>query len=189
MRIVGGSFRGMKLHTTPPSGRAPDIRPTTSRIRTVIFDCLLNGPHGDRVTGRTVLDLFAGTGAMGLEALSRGAKRALFVEHSRAAADIVRRNIAVTRTEERTRVVRCDARSLPRRLAEYHDLVFVDPPYASNVAEGALRHAWSTGWMGPGSWIVIEGRTEVHEMDGVDIITLRKFGSTVVSIGQVRENP
>jgi len=72
---------------------------------------------------------------------------------------------------------------------EARDLVFVDPPYASNVAEGALRHAWSTGWMGPGSWIVIEGRTEVHEMDGVDIITLRKFGSTVVSIGQVRENP
>ncbi len=176
----------MRLHTTLPGGRALDIRPTTARVRTVIFDCLVNGTDGDRVTGRTVLDLFAGTGALGLEALSRGAERAMFVERSRSVAELIRRNIGVTHTGDRARVVRCDARALPGGLAECHDLVFVDPPYAGNVAGEALQRARLAGWLGPGSWVVIESRTRPPVLDGIETITRRSLGSTVVTIGQVR---
>ncbi|MCY4259390.1 MAG: 16S rRNA (guanine(966)-N(2))-methyltransferase RsmD [Rhodobacteraceae bacterium] len=187
MRIVGGSCRGMRLYTTLPGGHKPDIRPTSSRIRTAIFDSLTHSPHGDRIKGKAVLDLFAGTGAMGLEALSRGAARAVFIERDRKAAELVRRNIAQLRPDAPTRILRCDSRSLPRRLADHHDLVFVDPPYASDLAPIALQRAHRTGWIGPGSWVVVESRNETGNPAWVEWVTVRSFGSTVISIGRVTE--
>ncbi|MGD9506148.1 MAG: 16S rRNA (guanine(966)-N(2))-methyltransferase RsmD [Syntrophobacteraceae bacterium] len=132
MRIVAGAFRGRRLN--PPKGRA--VRPTTDRVREAVFSIIAT-----RVPGARVLDLFAGTGAMGLEALSRGAAHAVFVDRSPESIRLIQSNIALCNASERVAVIHDAAQRAIRRLEEQgekFDIVFLDPPYGERGVDNAL---------------------------------------------------
>ena len=157
MRIVAGAWRGRALAV--PKGDA--TRPTADRVRQALFDMLMHAPWCGRrrVEGAAVLDVFAGTGALGLEALSRGAGRAAFIEQDAAALAALRANIAACRAEAACRVIAGDARRPPR--GEPAGLVFLDPPYGQNLVPQAVRALATAGWVAPGALLVAEtGREE-----------------------------
>jgi 16S rRNA (guanine966-N2)-methyltransferase len=155
MRIVGGRLRGRTL-TAPKS---QDIRPTADRLRESVFNILVHG-YGDPITGARVLDLFAGTGAFGLEAVSRGAAFALFVDNSAEARGLIRANIDALGLGGVTRIFRRDATKLgAAHPVDPFALVFVDPPYGKRLAEAALLSARAGGWLRPDALIVVEERT------------------------------
>ena len=152
MRIVGGRLRGRALAVP----RSQAIRPTADRLREALFNILVHG-CGDPVTGARVLDLFAGTGALGLEALSRGADFALFIDDAAAARALIRENVAALGLGGVSRIFRRDATRLgdAQRLAPF-SLVFLDPPYGRGLAQSALASAQAGGWITPGALIVVE---------------------------------
>jgi 16S rRNA (guanine966-N2)-methyltransferase len=152
MRIVGGRLRSRAL--VAPKSQA--IRPTSDRLRETLFNILLHA-YGDPVAGARVLDLFAGTGALGLEAISRGADFALFVDEGAEARAILRENIATLGLGGVTRIFRRDAVKLgAAHPVEPFSLVFVDPPYGRGLAERALASALAGGWLAPSALIVVE---------------------------------
>lgn len=152
MRIVGGRFGGRTLAS--PRSRA--IRPTADRLRESLFNILVHA-YGDAVSGARVLDLFAGTGALGLEALSRGAAFALFVDDAAGARALLRENIAALGLGGVTRIFRRDATRLgPAHPLAPFSLVFLDPPYGKGLAERALVSARDGGWLAAGALIVVE---------------------------------
>src|ERR687897_1962959 len=152
MRIVGGRFRGRAL-----KGPASDvIRPTSGRLRETIFNILAHA-YDDPVAGARVLDLFAGTGAMGLEALSRGAAFALFVDDSAAARGLIRENVEGLGVGGQSRLFRRDATRLgPAGANEPFSLVFCDPPYGRGLAERALASCAAGGWLKQDALVVVE---------------------------------
>ncbi len=157
MRIVGGRFRGRGL-SAPHSGQ---IRPTTDRTREALFNILAHG-YPDSLNGARVLDLFAGTGAVGLEALSRGARFALFVENSVEGRALLRANIEALGVQGSTKIFRRDATALGHRgQLEPFDLVFADPPYGQGLGDRALASAVSGGWLKSGALFVLEERAGV----------------------------
>lgn len=152
MRIVGGHLRGRAL--LAPKSAA--IRPTADRLRESVFNILVHA-YGDPITGARVLDLFAGTGALGLEALSRGAAYALFVDDGAEARALLRGNVAALGLGGTTRIFRRDATKLgPAHPLEPFSLVFADPPYGRALAEAALASALAGGWLSPGALILVE---------------------------------
>jgi 16S rRNA (guanine966-N2)-methyltransferase len=152
MRIVGGQYRGRTLATP----RTHDIRPTSDRLRESLFNILVHG-HGDPVTGARALDLFAGTGALGLEAMSRGAAFAVFVDEGAEARALIRENVATLGLGGTTKIFRRDATKLgAAHPIEPFSLVFLDPPYGRGLAEPALASARSGGWLARDALIVVE---------------------------------
>ena len=150
MRIVAGAFKGRRL-SSPKDNR---IRPTSDRLRESLFNRLAHRGDFD-IAGARVADLFAGTGALGLEALSRGAAEAVFVEQSRAASRLIRDNIAALGLGGRAQVLAVDARKLPAAATSF-DLIFLDPPYGKGLLPPALAALRSQGWLQPHSLIVAE---------------------------------
>ena len=152
MRIVGGRLRGRNL----ASPKSAAIRPTADRLRESLFNVLVHG-HGDPVTNARVLDLFAGTGALGLEALSRGAAFALFIDERAEARALIRANVEALGLGGVARIFRRDARKLgsAHPLSPF-SLVFADPPYGKSFAEAALLSAREGGWLEPDALIVVE---------------------------------
>src|SRR5436190_23488746 len=152
MRIVGGRLRGRAL--AAPKSQA--IRPTADRLRESLFNILMHA-YGDPVSGARVLDLFAGTGALGFEALSRGAKFAQFVDDGADARALLRQNVEALGLAAITRIFRRDATKLgPVHPVEPFSLVFLDPPYAKGLAEKALASLRDGGWLTPGALLVVE---------------------------------
>jgi 16S rRNA (guanine966-N2)-methyltransferase len=152
MRVVGG-----RLRSRPLAGpRSDAIRPTSDRLREALFNILVHG-YGDPVSGARVLDLFAGTGALGIEAVSRGAAHALFVDNGVEARALLRGNIETLGLGGVTRIFRRDATKLgPAHPLEPFSLVFLDPPYGTGLAEKALSSAREGGWLRPEALIVVE---------------------------------
>ncbi|WP_298286015.1 16S rRNA (guanine(966)-N(2))-methyltransferase RsmD [Acidocella sp.] len=148
-RIVAGLWRGRRLQA--PDGQ--ETRPTNVRARQAVFDILAHTPWCE-LRGAKLLDVFAGTGAYGLEALSRGAGQAVFFEQSGAALRALRANIAACGAEARARVQPGDVRSCPPGTP--HDLVFLDPPYGQNLVPQALSALAARGWLAEGAVIVAE---------------------------------
>jgi 16S rRNA (guanine966-N2)-methyltransferase len=178
MRIVGGRFRGRAL--AGPKSMA--VRPTSDRLRETLFNVLAHA-YSDPVTGARVLDLFAGTGALGLEALSRGAAYALFVDDSTEGRGLVRANIDTLGVAGVTKVFRRDA----TRLGAAHpnapfSLVFCDPPYGRDLATPALASALEGGWLAPGALVLVEEEagTEVVLPAGLAEEEIREYGDTQV---------
>jgi 16S rRNA (guanine966-N2)-methyltransferase len=158
MRVVGGKLRGRAL--AAPKSQA--IRPTADRLRESLFNILVHS-FDDPVTGARVLDLFAGTGALGIEALSRDATFALFVEEDAEARALIRENVAALGLGGSSRIFRRDA----TELGEAHpvapfSLAFLDPPYGQNLAGPALAAARSGGWLTPSALIVVEEATKTQ---------------------------
>ncbi len=176
MRIVGGEFRGRNL-ATPKSN---DIRPTVDRTRESLFNILAHA-HPGVLDGTRILDLFAGTGAVGIEALSRGCKSALFVENSVEGRGLLWENIEAFGLHGRARILRRDATDLgPSSNIEPFDLVFADPPYGKGLGEKALVAAHLGGWLAPGALAILEERGDVQvSVDPVfSFIEQRTFGDT-----------
>jgi 16S rRNA (guanine966-N2)-methyltransferase len=152
MRVVGGSLRGRIL----AAPKTQTIRPTADRLRESLFNILIHA-YGDPITGARVLDLFAGTGALGIEALSRGAAFALFVDDGAEARALLRENVATLGLGGVSRIFRRDATKLgPAHPVEPFSLSFLDPPYGQNLAERALASARAGGWLKPDALIVVE---------------------------------
>jgi 16S rRNA (guanine966-N2)-methyltransferase len=156
MRIIAGRFRGHGL--AAPRGMA--TRPTSDRLRESLFDILAHKPPGDvALEGARVLDLYAGTGALGLEALSRGARFALFVEEAASARAAIRENIEALGLTGQTKLFRRDAGRMgpmPASAGGPFNLVFCDPPYGKDLAAPALTSAREGGWLAPGALCVVE---------------------------------
>jgi len=152
MRIVGGRLGGRTL--AGPKSQA--VRPTSDRLRESLFNILAHG-HGDPVTRARVLDLFGGTGALGLEAMSRGARFALFIDDGAEARALMRQNVEALGLGGVTRIFRRDATKLgPAHPVEPFSLAFLDPPYGQGLAAAALIAARDGGWLAPGALLVVE---------------------------------
>lgn len=181
MRIVGGTARGAALAAIGRGDPAAHLRPTADRVRESLFNVLIQGRHGDLVTGARVLDLFAGTGAMAFEALSRDAADAVLVENGRAAQALIRANLAKLRMADRARLLPVDARRLPRAPAPV-TLIFLDPPYGAGLGAPALASAASGGWIAPGACVVWEEAAPQLPPEGFAAIDARRYGAAHVTI-------
>ena len=152
MRVVGGSLRGRTL----AAPKSQTIRPTADRLREALFNILIHA-YDNPLAGARVLDLFAGTGALGIEALSRGAAFTLFVDDGAEARALMRENVATLGLGGTSRIFRRDATKLgPAHPVEPFALAFLDPPYGKGLAEKALASARAGGWFVPDALIVVE---------------------------------
>ena len=152
MRVVGGSLRGRTL----AAPKSQSIRPTADRLREALFNILVHA-YDNPIVGARVLDLFAGTGALGIEAVSRGAAFALFVDNGAEARALMRNNVESLGLGGVTKVYRRDATDLgPAHPMEPFSLVFLDPPYRMKLAEKALASLRDGGWLAPGALLVVE---------------------------------
>jgi 16S rRNA (guanine966-N2)-methyltransferase len=178
MRIIAGKYKGRRLHT--PRGKA--IRPTADRIREAIFNIL-----GGVCRGRLVFDLFAGTGALGLEALSRGAAQAVFVDNRRSAIDTIRRNIAACGCEESAVALLADIRRQLDCLSQVErpaEMVFLDPPYRLDLIRPTLVQLDRRGLIAPDAGLIIEHSHQeaLPELgERFRLVDQRRYGKTLVS--------
>jgi 16S rRNA (guanine966-N2)-methyltransferase len=184
MRVVGGRLKGRVLQ----GPRSDAIRPTSDRLRETIFNILAHGLgkhgiEGDAVTGARVLDLFAGTGALAIEALSRGAAYAVLVDEGIEARGLQRGHVEALGLGGICRILRRDATKLgPVTPFEPFTLVFCDPPYGKELGERALRSALDGGWLAPGAIVILEERA------GLEIVLpepLVRLDQRVVGEGQI----
>lgn len=182
MRIVGGTLRGLILADVGAGDPSAHLRPTSDRVREAVFNLLLNGRHADPLPGARVLDLFAGTGALGLEALSRGAAQVTFVDDGVAARSLIRQNIERARAMGTTKLWRRDATRLGQNHGAPFTLVFLDPPYAKGLGEAALASAVAGGWLAPAARIVWEEAAPPVPPAGFTLLEQRSYGNTVVTL-------
>src|SRR4051795_2609374 len=176
MRVVGGRLKGRTL--VSPASR--DIRPTTDRLRESLFNILVHA-YGDPISAARVLDLFAGTGALGIEAISRGAGFALFVDSGAEARALLRNNVEALGLGGVTKVYRRDATDLgPAYPMAPFSLVFLDPPYRMKLAEKALVSLRDGGWLTPGALAVVEEAkaAEFSAPEGFDELERRVYDDT-----------
>src|SRR5215468_5246291 len=176
MRVVGGRLRGRNLAS--PSSQA--IRPTADRLRESVFNILTHA-YGDPLQGARVLDLFAGTGALGIEAISRGAAFALFVDNGAEARALLRNNVEALALGGVTKVFRRDATNLgPAHPVEPFSVVFLDPPYGKGLAEKALTSLRAGGWLTPDALLVVEEAkaASFKAPDGFEELERRAYDDT-----------
>lgn len=178
MRIIGGSLKGKKLFSPP----GKKVRPTADRLRETIFNIL-----SDKIPGTIVLDLFSGTGAFGIESLSRGAKQAVFVEKSREALHVIQRNIKACALGKQAQVIKWDiAKNLNclRRIPFRYDLVFMDPPYDRGMVQKGIGNLYHSDCVHQGGCIVIEHSVLEPIPENTKefaIFDQRKYGKTLVT--------
>lgn len=169
MRIIAGEWRGRTIAAPP----GQSTRPTADRVRETLFSMLAS--RLGSFEELRVADLFAGSGALGLEALSRGAAWATFVETDAAATAVIRRNAETLGASDRIRVIASSALALPR--AEAVDLVFADPPYSAGSGTAAVQAVSQAGWLAPGSWMSVEtSRQDPVDPGALTIETTRIVG-------------
>ena len=177
MRIAAGRFRGRRLVT--PQGAA--TRPTGARVREAVFDILVHG-EGFRLAGATVLDVFAGAGALGLEALSRGAGSVTFIERAGPAGAAIAANIEALGATAEARLISADATRPPPCSGRPADLVFLDPPYGQGLEAGALAALVKAGWLAAGALVTVEHATgdEIAIPPGFEAVDRRTYGTSAV---------
>jgi 16S rRNA (guanine966-N2)-methyltransferase len=178
VRIIAGTLRGKQL--AAPPGLA--TRPTAQRMRQALFDMLVHAPWGGRtlIEGASVLDVFAGTGAFGLEALSRGAAGATFIENDAAALAALRSNIAACRSEARARIVAADALNPPKGQAQ--TIVFIDPPYDQGLLPRVLPALRTAGWIATDSLMIAETGRQENVAPGGEVLAQRAHGAAKVIV-------
>jgi 16S rRNA (guanine966-N2)-methyltransferase len=179
MRIVGGRFKGRTLAAPSHAG----TRPTSDRVRESVFNILLHGLDAPPLEGAQVIDLFAGTGALGFEALSRGAAYALFVEDNADARGLIRRNVEDFGLQGVTRIFRRDATKLgPASARDRYEYAFLDPPYGKELGEAALASLRDGNWLAPGAIAILEERAGIAIAlpAGFELLEQRTYGDTTV---------
>jgi 16S rRNA (guanine966-N2)-methyltransferase len=179
VRIVAGQHRGLKLAEVGSGDPAAHLRPTSDRVRETLFNVLRN--HGQPGPDTRVLDLFAGTGALAIEALSRGAVHATLVDNGRAAQALIRENLRRARRDKDATLLATVADRLP---AATHpcDLVFLDPPYGQNLGLAALLAATAGGWIAPDAVIVWEEAAPQIAPAGFTLLDQRRIGATWITL-------
>lgn len=177
MRIIGGRFRGTALAAVGKGDEAAHLRPTTDRVRESLFNVLA---HGYELEDAKVLDLFAGTGALGLEALSRGAAQVTFVDDGRKAGRLLSQNIAKLRVEDEVTVMRRDATRLGAGTP--HNIIFLDPPYGKSLGEKALKNIISGGWLAGDALIVWEEGGAIVPPPSLVLLDERKYGDSFIRL-------
>ena len=180
MRIVAGMYRGRPL--VAPKGQS--TRPTADRARQALFNVLEHAPWSPGLDGARTIDLFAGSGALGLEAISRGAASCLFIERDPAALAAIGANIETLGLGDRTRTLRRDAAELPARTeGAPFDLAFLDPPYGQGLAERALARLAAGGWLAPAAIVVVERGADEADIapERFEALDLRTWGAAKVS--------
>jgi 16S rRNA (guanine966-N2)-methyltransferase len=182
MRIISGAYRGRAL--VAPPGLA--TRPTADRVRQALFDVIAHAAFAPDLHEARVIDLFAGSGALGLEAMSRGAAYGLFVETDEAARGAIRSNLDALNLLGAGRVHRRDATDLGPRPATDgapFDLAFLDPPYGKGLGEKALRSLLAGGWLAPDALCVLERAADEPDpvVEGFEILDVRRWGPATVS--------
>nr|WP_217433996.1 16S rRNA (guanine(966)-N(2))-methyltransferase RsmD [Leisingera sp. ANG59] len=155
------------------------LRPTTDRVRESLFNVLM---HTGAIPGARVLDLFAGTGALGLEALSRGAAEVLFVDDGHVSGGLIRKNIAICRAEDRCTLARRNALKLGVNPDAPYNLIFLDPPYGKGLGEKALAAAAAGGWVAEDALVVWEENTLMAAPGGFELQDSRKYGDTHITL-------
>ena len=179
MRIVGGQHRGTRLAEVGAGDAAAHLRPTSDRVRESLFGVLEGGRLGDPITGARVLDLFAGTGALGFEALSRGAAHVTFVDDGVVAGRLIDANAArLGRAGDVTRLT-CRADGLPP--GGPCGLIFLDPPYGHRLGGPALARARAQGWVAPGTLVVWEEAAPQIAPPGFTRRDARRYGETHIT--------
>ena len=179
MRIIAGRWKGLRLAAVGQGDRSAHLRPTTDRTRESLFNILSNIVDFD---GMQVLDLFAGTGALGLEALSRGAAGCTFVDNGRAAQRLIAGNVRRTGAVN-ARLRPCDATRLGPGTP--HDLIFLDPPYHKGLGGRAVEAVMAGGWAASGAVIVWEDGQAPEVPAALTVIQQRSYGGTVLTIMRV----
>lgn len=177
MRIIGGQHRGLKLADVGTGDAAAHLRPTPDRVRESLFNILAGHglPHGAKV-----LDMFAGTGALGIEALSRGATHVTFVDNGRIAQGLIRDNLTKAKRTADATILTCTAEKIPATSAPCN-LIFLDPPYGKSMGGLAVRAAQARGWLAPNALIVMEDSAP-QPAAGFVQIDLRRYGDTHITL-------
>lgn len=179
MRIVAGRFKGRPL-ATPKDHRT---RPTSDKVRESVFNLIAHGAEFPPLDGARVIDLFAGTGALGFEALSRGAQYALFVEDSASARALIQQNIEALGLQGITRIFRRDATKLGRAGArDRYRFAFLDPPYGKGLGDAGMKALLEGGWLAADSVVILEEHADapVSWPAGVEVLDRRRYGDTAV---------
>ena len=179
MRIIAGSFRGTALASLGKGDAAAHLRPTSDRVRESLFSMLT---HHDVIEGARVLDVFAGTGALGLEALSRGAAHVTFVENGRVGQKLIAQNAEKLRAQDQIRVLRSDATRLGGCAEAPFDLIFLDPPYGQGMGERALAALKAGSWCAPAAMVVWEENAAMVAPEGFTRLDTRRYGDTHVTL-------
>ena len=182
MRIISGKHKNRRIEA--PEGK--EVRPTTSRIREAIFNILAHGQYGEkRVLQGRVADIFCGSGAMGLEALSRGAAHVSFIDKNRISLEAAEFNVEQFGEAENCQIIRADSSQLPPAPKPY-DLLILDPPYHSGLGVKSLKTALLGGWLHDDSVVVLElsRKEEVEVPEGIAIIDVRDYGNTHIVLAE-----
>lgn len=183
MRIISGTARGRKIYTPGRSESVSPIRPTSDRVREALFSIL-----GSRVVGAVTLDLFAGTGALGLEALSRGSKEVVFVDASHKSVQLISRNLELCGFSDRSTVIQRDLLKSPSFLLTVKpgagfDIIFADPPYRGGISEKTIAAIGRLKLLNDNGLLIVEEASEVtlgDRINGLGQVDCRKYGATKV---------
>jgi 16S rRNA (guanine966-N2)-methyltransferase len=179
MRIIAGRNRGRKL--AAPAGQT--VRPSSDRLRQALFNILQHGKHGVEIDDAIVVDAFAGTGAIGLEALSRGAGYVVFIENEPTALESLRKNVALCNESEHAEITRADATQPPPAPAAC-DLAFLDPPYGRELASPALSALAQKDWFKDDALCIVElaSSEQLVPPEGFEFLDVRTYGAAQIVI-------
>ena len=181
MRIISGKLRGVKLKPIKNKGLHTDLRPTTDRIRENIFNIILGGRFGDRLQKKRVLDLFAGTGIFGIEAVSRGAEAATLIEKDPEVFKLIQSNIRITNTATQVTAIKSNAIKLGICKIKPFDLVFIDAPYKRNLGKLGLERALTQGWLSRNALVVWEDNVVPQIPKEFIHLEEKRYGNTILT--------
>ena len=181
MRIVGGRWRGTALASGGKGDAAAHLRPTSDKVRESLFNIL---EHGDypALEGARVLDLFAGTGAVGFEALSRGAAEVQFIDNGAKSTALLRENAGRLSASGQVRITRRNATRLGENPGPGYGLIFLDPPYGRDLGPRTLTNLHAQGWLAKDAIICLEDDTPIPAPDGFETVAQRTYGGTHISL-------
>jgi 16S rRNA (guanine966-N2)-methyltransferase len=186
LRIIAGAWRGRSIEVPP----GKDIRPTSDRVREALFNRLAHAfaDQGFQLHGARIVDVFAGTGALGLEALSRGAAQAVLLDRNPQAIALLKRNVAKLGAEDRATIMNADGTNLPRA-ATACNLAFLDPPYGENLVTPALQSLARQGWLASGALVTVETDEAETVAEAADYARLDRRSYGRVAITFLRYTP
>ena len=179
MRIISGVNRGRNLVDLGRGDRSTHLRPTSDRVRESIFNLIIGGRYGNKLENCYILDLFAGTGALGLEALSRGAKSVIFVDNGQQAIKLLKKNILICNVKNKAKIIKADAtKELPKLPKVSFDLVFIDPPYGKGLGQKALKILKKFELLNKNTLIILEEGQQINFIENFSIEDCRRYGSS-----------
>ena len=179
MRIIGGINKGRNLVGLGKGDPSAHLRPTSDRVRESIFNLIIGGRFGNKLENCCTLDLFAGTGALGLEALSRGAKSVVFIDNGQHAIQLLKKNISICGVENKAKVIRADAtKKLPTLFKDSFDLVFIDPPYGKGLGQQALKILEKCKLLNNETLIILEEGQQINSFESFSIQDCRRYGGS-----------